>query len=244
MNKNATSKKHFFTLIELLVVIAIIAILASMLLPALQKARDAGRMAGCSSNFKNISVGCFMYFDANDEYYMDGDATATYSGATTSGGFSRLLAPYVGTDPNPYAYDAHLKNIPVWTCPSDYVVRTNFRSQSVGFLSEGLNSTYYGIRGRKVSRVRRPADAPNLMEYWDNRCSYSLGASYQRLIYNSFQDLDTNPNKRSYGRHYDTGGSNITFLDGHTVMYKRLKDLYTTGFLATSTNWGYAAWIQ
>lgn len=234
----------FFTLIELLIVIAIIAILAAMLLPALQQAREAGRMAGCTSNFKNISIGCTMYFDANDQTYMAGTASATYNGATTTGGFSRLLATYVGTDPNPYSYDSKLGQIPVWTCPADNVPRTNFRPQSVGFLSEGLSPTYPGIRGQKVSRVRKPALAPNLMEYWSKSCSYSLGESYQRLIYNSFQDVDSNDSKRSSGRHYNTGGSNITFLDGHTVMYKRLIDLYRSEFLKTSTNWGYAAWCQ
>lgn len=235
--------KHF-TLIELLVVIAIIAILAAILLPALQQAREAGRMAGCTSNFKNISLACTMYFDANDQTYMYGNATATYNGATTSGGFSRLLATYVGTDPNPYTYDSKLGQIPVWTCPADNVPRTNFRPQSVGFLSDGLSTTYPGIRGQKVSRVRRPALAPNLMEYWNTHTSYSLGENYQRLVFNSFQDLDSNPNKRSAGRHYNTGGSNVTFLDGHTVMYKKLNDLYQSEFLKTSLNWSYAKWCE
>lgn len=69
-------QKHRFTLIELLVVVAIIAILASMLLPTLNKAREKSMSIQCLSNTKQCALGINLYMSDFDSYFFSSQTYA------------------------------------------------------------------------------------------------------------------------------------------------------------------------
>ncbi|MBO5667547.1 MAG: prepilin-type N-terminal cleavage/methylation domain-containing protein [Lentisphaeria bacterium] len=100
-------KPYGFTLIELLVVIAIIAILAAILLPALNSARERGRSAACISNLKQLGTSLNMYLQANDDLLPATDNTI----GNTYVNVPERLAPYNGWDYNSTSGS-------LWTCPS------------------------------------------------------------------------------------------------------------------------------
>ena len=77
--RHAGVKHECFTLIELLVVIAIIAILAAILLPALNAARERGRSASCVNNLKQVGTLAAFYADSNEDYLPP--MALTYNGA-------------------------------------------------------------------------------------------------------------------------------------------------------------------
>ncbi len=110
-------KRKHFTLIELLVVIAIIAILAAMLLPALQNARESGKRIKCVNNLKQIFTGLAQY--GNDFGYYPAAKPKVYENCNKQWWYFRV-APYLGMNGAPTTWQeaSKIRTTGVFGCPS------------------------------------------------------------------------------------------------------------------------------
>lgn len=109
-----TAQKHIFTLIELLVVIAIIAILASMLLPALSRTRESAKQITCGNNIKQLHLAFLSYMGDNQEYLPP--AIIAISGVNTVWGQTLANSDCISSDA--LGYSPKSKTL---LCPSSLV---------------------------------------------------------------------------------------------------------------------------
>src|SRR2546430_2221557 len=121
--RRSRAARRAFTLIELLVVIAIIAVLIGLLLPAVQKVREAAARASCSNNVKQLALSAHNYHDANGVLPPFSGITSL-SNSTTAGSAHFFLLPYIEQAAlyqraNGNAWNVRTEAVKIFTCPMD-----------------------------------------------------------------------------------------------------------------------------